>query len=418
MGTATPWWVPAAAALLTSAPALARTAQTPREALARDAGEYAARHGVSIDEASWRLRAQEETLAATDAIAARFADRLAGIAVEHGAAYRISVLLTGDAPVAGERIVTGGGVVPVVFRTGAVATRGQVVAAIERHQADIRAALPHAPGLGLDQRTGEMVVTLNRADIDAHGHDALLTELTLATGVPVRLRAVDRPDADSAVEGGARLVGTSPADGRRYACTTGFVVTNGVQAGVVTAAHCPDALSYVEGGGPEVPLTFIDGWGWGYQDVQLHLTDAPLRPVFYADTAKTLSRPVTGARPLRSTRAGDFVCHRGERSGYSCAEVELTDFAPSGDLCGGACTPTWVTVAGPKCRGGDSGGPVFIGTTAIGLVKGASYRADGGCNFYYYMSTDFLPEGWSVLRQPFAPVLPTPPSTGAAAAPR
>jgi hypothetical protein len=61
---------------------------------------------------------------------------------------------------------------------------------------------------------------------------------------------------------------------------------------------------------------------------------------------------------------------------------------------------------------------VFIGTTAIGLVKGASYRADGGCNFYYYMSTDFLPEGWSVLRQPFAPVLPTPPSTGAAAAPR
>ena len=112
-------------------------------------------------------------------------------------------------------------------------------------------------------------------------------------------------------------------------------------------------------------------------------------------------------------RAGDFVCHRGERTGYSCAEVELTDFAPAGDLCGGACTPTWVTVGGPTCRSGDSGGPVFIGTTALGLVKGASYDAGGGCNFYYYMSTDFLPAGWSVLTQSV-----TPPSMSAEPSPR
>ncbi|MFK9326040.1 hypothetical protein ACJEKX_23930, partial [Escherichia coli] len=87
-----------------------------------------------------------------------------------------------------------------------------------------------------------------------------------------------------------------------------------------------------------------------------------------------------------STRAGDFVCHRGERTGYSCALVQLTDFAPAGDLCGGACLPTWVTVAGPTCKGGDSGSPVFSGTTALGVLKGASYRGDGSCVFYFYMS--------------------------------
>ncbi len=404
----------ALAMLLACAPAAAQTVQTPQDALARDADEYAARYAVAPEQAAYRLRALEETVAATDAIAERFGDRLAGIAVEHAPTFRIVVLLTGRARVAAERLYAAGIVVPVVYRTGAVATRGQVVAAIERHQAAIRALLPHPPGLGIDQRTGEMVVTLNRADVGAYGRDALLTDLTLMTGVPVRLRAVDLPGADAAVDGGARVVGVSAADGRRYICTTGFVVSDGARAGVATAAHCPDALAHVGADGRELPLSYVDGWGWGYQDVQLHLSPEPLRPLFHADTAKAISRPVTGARARRSTRAGDFVCHRGERSGYSCAEVELTDFAPSGDLCGGACTPTWVTVAGPTCRSGDSGGPVFIGTTAVGLLKGASYDAGGGCNFYYYMSTDFLPEGWRVMRQSDVPVALTP----AGAAPR
>jgi hypothetical protein len=57
----------------------------------------------------------------------------------------------------------------------------------------------------------------------------------------------------------------------------------------------------------------------------------------------------------------------------------------------------WVTVRGPSCRNGDSGGPVFTGTTALGIVKGGNYAGNGRCNFYYYMSTDYLPPGWSLL---------------------
>jgi len=157
----------------------------------------------------------------------------------------------------------------------------------------------------------------------------------------------------------------------------------------------------------QLPLKFLGQWGWGYQDVQLHVSEQPLQPLFYADTAKTVARAVTGARNRTSTRVGDVVCHRGERTGYSCAEVELVDFAPSGDLCGGACLATWVAVAGPTCKGGDSGAPVFNGTTAFGLVKGASYRGDGSCIFYFYMSTDYLPAGWSLLETPALPAAPT-----------
>ena len=131
--------------------------------------------------------------------------------------------------------------------------------------------------------------------------------------------------------------------------------------------------------------------------MQINLSPEASEPLFYANRGAGSLRRLTTWRNVASTRAGDFVCHYGESSGYSCAEVELTDYAPPGDLCGGPCAPVWVTVAGPSCGGGDSGGPVFRGSIAFGIVKGASYAKDGKCNFYYYMSTDYLPEGWSLL---------------------
>jgi hypothetical protein len=46
---------------------------------------------------------------------------------------------------------------------------------------------------------------------------------------------------------------------------------------------------------------------------------------------------------------------------------------------------------------GDSGGPVFSGTIAFGLAKGVNRSAAGRCNFYYYMSTDYLPPPWRLM---------------------
>ena len=198
-------------------------------------------------------------------------------------------------------------------------------------------------------------------------------------------------------EGGSRVEGVDPANGRRFACTTGFVVTDATRTGIVTAAHCPYTLTYYDPRGGRLPLRFAGAWGARYQDVQVQVSDQALRPLFYADSAKSAPRAVTSWRNRTSTRAGDVVCHRGERTGYSCSQVELIDYAPPADLCGGPCDAVWVTVAGPSCKGGDSGGPVFVGGTAFGILKGGSYRRDGTCNFYYYMSTDFLPEGWSLL---------------------
>ncbi|MGY4396684.1 streptogrisin C [Sphingomonas sp. UYAg733] len=371
--------------------------ETPADAIARDAAEYAKQFGVPVAEAVRRLTAQEESVAATDRIEEMYRDRLAGIAIEHKPAYRILVYLTGDVPVAAMGVRAGGTTVPIIFRTGAKVTRDRVIWAMTWHQAEIRAALPSPPSMGLDPRTGELVVIVGGANAAA-GADALKAKFEGIAGVPVRIRMVNQVDVNLDVAGGSRVDGVSPVDGKRYLCTTGFNVSDGQKQGVTTAAHCLDALSYRDPQHGVVSLDFIAQWGWGYRDLQINGSTGPLPALFYADTAKTRLRPVTGQRTRAATRAGDFVCHRGERTGFSCALVELTDFAPAGDICGGACLPTWVTVSGPTCKGGDSGSPVFSGTTAFGILKGGSYRRDGSCAFYFYMSVDYLPPGWSLLR--------------------
>jgi streptogrisin C len=407
----------AAAVALSAMPARATPAtveavpvEADEAAAARDAAEYARVFGGTIDHARASLAAQVGSVPATDAIAREFAGRLVGIAFDQEPSPVISVLLTGDAPVAARTIVAGDVSIPVLFRTGAAASESELVAAITTHQATIRASLTKPPGMGIDPRTGEVVILISAADA-REGVHRLQQSLAAEMGVPVRVE-LSSSSSNTMIAGGSRVVGSFTGGGTRYACTTGFAVSDGTRTGVLTAAHCPDQLSYVGVDHVAAALDYVGQWGWGYQDVQINTSPLPLAPYFFADTAKTMIRPVARIGSRASTRAGDLVCHRGERTGYSCARVLMTDFAPAGDLCGGACLPTWVAVAGPTCLAGDSGAPVFTGTTALGIVKGGTYRADGSCTMYFYMSLDYVPTGWQVMT-PDAPAmiapLPLPP---------
>ena len=367
--------------------------QTQNEALADDAVQYTAAFEVTPDEALRRLKAQQASVVTTDALRSEFADRLAGIAIEHAPDYRIIVLLTGSEPVA-DRSAAG---VPVVFRTGAKATHAQAVDAMRKHLIDLRSDLPGARGAGYDQRTGEVVLLVTRADADHYGIDAIRARAEQIGGVPVRIVVNDLIESNMSVDGGGRVEGISSVTGKRNLCTTAFVVTDGARTGVATAAHCPDELTYFDRDGSSFPLAFAGQWGLSYQDVQVNLSPEATEPLFYSNRGAGTLRRLATWRNLASTRAGDFVCHYGESSGYSCAEVELTDYAPPGELCGGPCSPTWVTVRGPSCIPGDSGGPVFSGAVAFGIAKGINRTAAGQCLFYYYMSTDYLPPPWRLM---------------------
>jgi hypothetical protein len=215
------------------------------------------------------------------------------------------------------------------------------------------------------------------------------------TGVAVEVRPISATFENLGAIGGSRVV--SEGAGGRFICTTGYLVQRGSERGITTAAHCADELSYRGPDGEERLLKFAGGWGTAYRDVQIHTGVGGEPPLLYSDTQRTVARPVTGWLTRPMTRAGDWVCKRGESTGASCAEVELTDFAPPGELCGGLCSASWVTVKGPQCRRGDSGAPVFIGTTALGVLKGGAFLPGNACAFYYYMSVDYLPDGWRLM---------------------
>jgi hypothetical protein len=386
-------WIFGLLLLAFAAAAAAQNVQTRDQALAQDAGQYAAQFGVTVDEALRRLKAQQDSVAATDAIAREFTDRLAGISIEHSPQYRIVVLLTGAEPVP-DRTAAG---VPIVFRTGAKATHAQAVSAMKRHLIDFRTELPGARGAGYDQRTGDVVLLVMPADAARFGLDSIRARAEQVSGVPVRVIVNELNETNMSIVGGARVEGINSLTERRNRCTTGFVVTNGETNAIATAAHCPDQLTYVEPDGATVVLPMIGSWGAAYRDVQINGSADSPDPYFYADASAGALRGVETWRSVASTRAGDFVCHYGTSSGYSCATVELTDYAPPGDLCGGPCWPTWVTVKGPSCTPGDSGGPVFSGDVAFGIAKGINRDDSGRCLFYYYMSTDYLPPPWRLL---------------------
>lgn len=385
-------WLLALMLFVLPMPGLTQVVETQTEALSDDAEQYAAQFGVTPGEALRRLKAQQETVTATDAITREFADRLAGISVEHSPEYRIVVLLTGNGPVA-DREAAG---VRIVFRTGAKATHAQALTALRRHLIDLRSDMPNSRGAGYDQRTGDVVLLVTPQDAKRFGVVAIQARAEQVGGVPVEVVVNDLNEANMSVDGGGRVEGLNVETHRRNLCTTAFVVTNGETNAISTAAHCPDDLTYVDRDGSTVSLPMIGSWGAAYRDVQLNGSANSPDPFFYSNRGAGTLRRVVSWRNVASTRAGDFVCHYGESSGYSCSVVELTDYAPPGELCGGPCSPTWITVRGPSCVPGDSGGPVFSGEIAFGIAKGVNREGDR-CLFYYYMSTDYLPDGWRLL---------------------
>ena len=387
-------WILALLLLVFATAAAAETVHTHEQALAQDAAQYAEQFGVTQREAVRRLKAQQDSVAATDSIAREFADRLAGISIEHVPEYRIVVLLTGPEPVP-DRSAAG---VPIIFRVGAKASHAEAVAAMRRHLIDFRSELPGERGAGYDQRTGEVVLLITPAEAAQLGIDAIHARAEQLSGVPVRIAVNRLIESNMSVDGGGLVEGLNLLTQHRNRCTSGFVVTNGEINAITTAAHCPDQLTYVDlDGSSSTTLPMIGSWGLAYRDVQINGSANSPDPLFYADRGAGSLRQVETWRSVASTRAGDFVCHYGESSGYSCATVELTDYAPPGDLCGGPCSPTWVTVKGPSCIPGDSGGPVFNGDVAFGIAKGINRSDAGQCEFYYYMSTDYLPPPWRLL---------------------
>lgn len=197
------------------------------------------------------------------------------------------------------------------------------------------------------------------------------------------------------------------ADGFR--CTTGFVGSNlSAQTQLLTAGHCstgntaytrtqyrsqnapydfaPDNTPTLSGAtalGPGLAGSFEAGNGYDHGLITIAMpgnwSPLPQITTWNYGEGSNLQNPLT-LRDARAPLVGETACKSGATTGWTCGTITQVDYltcvSGSGPTCIGGyqLNGVWATIC---MRGGDSGGPVVIGTTAIGVNSASS--AGAGC---------------------------------------
>lgn len=155
-------------------------------------------------------------------------------------------------------------------------------------------------------------------------------------------------------------------------CTTGFTVvrTSDSKRGISTAAHCSNGQNIAG-----VSIPFVAEW-WQYSsDIQWNSAGSTVavfrnRARDDAYDATPYYRSITGTLSRTSLVIGGTYCKYGNVTSYDCGTLKSrTEYA------------SWVTNSTATflaidhasiCSGGDSGGPAYTSSNAIGLISGCT----------------------------------------------
>ena len=362
-----------------------RELQSVEEIRRADASSYAADHKVDVEEALRRLDAQAGLGDLADQIRQHHDDVLAGIWIEHEPAHKLVVWTTADRPAIRALVAAVEGI-EVELRSGARTTYADAIDAMTREAVRF-SDVPGLDGYLIDERTGELVLHVGGVGegVATPLADQAAAEFSERTGIPARVESASTSADDGHTYGGNNL----------SSCTSGFVVKNSIGTrGYATAGHCNDTQTFFEFGGGSYSTTATSEVRNASTDIQWATTTHSEYPEFYANS--TTARRTLKAQKFRSsTIVGDYVCHRGKSTGYSCGDIDNISYVPNDpDACPGTCSPVWILVKGPnlECYPGDSGGPFFNWQTAYGFYKGQSSSGTSAsdCTHAYFMSSTYL----------------------------
>ncbi|MCJ0829148.1 S1 family peptidase [Acinetobacter sp. NIPH1876] len=383
-------------------------------ALKSDSAKYAQLTKIDPEKAYRRFLTEDYSAKIVEELRAKYKDRLAGIYIEHEPYSKIVVKLVGNSKERNKALT-----IPqpqfsklkqsniplelkVEFEENAQYTNQQLNDLLDNHINEIKQIYPNLQGSYVDEKTGEIVLTILKSNDDL----TKLNQVKSLLNIPIRLMYIGAPLSREAVRGSGTIINSTTGEG----CTTGFVVkqTSGSTTGVATAGHCGQnntTASYTGVDGASHTLTPQSSSLTSTTDVKWYTTNGTNEAKFYAESSTT-PRTLTGRRSQASTAVGQNYCHYGITTGFSCGDVTSVAYKPvqsNGDpLCGPnnniQCSNTWIALVPPSsspglaCAGGDSGGPWFISTVAVGIHSMGASRGNsiGQCDLAIYMSTDRL----------------------------
>ena len=338
--------------------------------LAGMASQLSAEFGVGVETALARLRHQEAVAPLVARWRQQHRDAFGGAYHADGFAARTTVRWVGPAPASVVAEIERSGLT-IGLDTTATASQAALVA---RTQA-IAQALHDAGAAGFvvapNIRTQVIDVTLGVVDETASSADGLERTIrdleTPSIGVGIS-RVTEDPFTPDAAQGGTAASTNSSGSG--VACTFSFGLRSGSTYGLLTAGHCPNTLHYVDPvSGRATMLTLREEYEGYYGDFAWYSYSGTAQPKFYAASGTSNLRTVTSVKAAVSIAIGDYYCKYGRASNRSgCNNVKYTDVC-YGD--GGSylvCSQVRMrSVYGAK---GDSGGPWYSGTQAVGVNTG------------------------------------------------
>ncbi len=292
---------------------------------------------------------------------------------------------------------------PLKFKGGAANSVRRLQAAIDASAQNF-AAIPGFQTAFVDNKTGEVVLMVN-----ATSPDVVSAEAAKFLKVPYRIELVPGGFVNTALRGGQ----FSSVDGTPV-CMTSFAATHNTtkKTGLVTAGHCkpeavtPPKIMSLNDGGTDHAMTQGAPLNNGTSADLMFLSGTPTAvPEFYYDGTGSV-RSVTGTKSRASTavrsstKTGLFVCHLGQESSVStklvqsCGEVVSTTTTQKN---GEGTRGSFVLVSNTgtlRCIQGDSGGPWFAGTIALGVQSACAWEGKanvGRLLWSTYTSVDAFP---------------------------
>jgi len=326
-----------------------------------------------------------------------FAGHLAGIYREYRPVHKFVVRLKGDVEIKDRVFNMDGQMTLVEFITNQPYTIDELQKIIDNHYTELVGSIEDMQGVAVDEKTGKIAIDVYMKEEDFRKKDRLKSVAENILGVPVRIDVLHAKLKNSGIVRG----GVSMALG----CTTGFVVKKIGSSihGITTAGHCPNGPAVLTdpNGGGNTLLTYQEeaysasiDLQWYTSNINYGTLKAQWKPEFYGES-ESIPTALKGKKSQNDTSIGDIVCHRGKTTGYSCGKVYSKTYKPT--VCGAqVCASTWVAVEPSTevqptlaCAGGDSGGPWFTETLALGTLQSISALEEIGlCFRAVYMSVD------------------------------
>ena len=338
-------------ALLTAYPAMAQPASTDDPTTQ----SYAASQNISYVEAQARLARLSDIVAVEKALQVKFPNQFGGLYVVHSPSFKVVVKMTGGGQGLLKQITSD----PIFVVEKAETPINQLNQLKEKLARKVAAV----DGFQFSVEVNVFDGTIDIRSQDSARMQSFLTN-DLQQNKNIRLIQVDTVSSNTAtINGGKQLTGTQT-------CTSGFNVKHNGADAIITTGHCDDTmtLSGISFKLVERVYKYSDQWGFDMQVMRPTGTHSYPNQTYTAPSTLTT---ITGVADILNYPIDWPICAYGSVTNVRrCGKIKAKHLVLKDDRGVTNAVHRAASDDGKAFnQGGDSGGPVVVTGTALGLIK-------------------------------------------------